>query len=220
MNRVTLALLLAIVLVSGLAMVHFSLVNAQPTRAPLAHDVGPGTIHPTHTTTPTVPTPTPTPLVAGGQSPPHRFGGIAILEGESAPDGTQVTALANEAPLATATTSGGRYSIDVPQPTVEDPIVFLISGQTAVEKATWEQGGVTILNLSATTCTVPSSGDWVLAHSCRLFGNPTAAGNVIVEEAVILEITSSASLDIDFSNHHLRIKSGAKVVIKDGGKIH
>ena len=34
-----------------------------------------------------------------------------------------------------------------------------------------------------------------------------------------LTIDTGASLDIDFSNFHLLIRNGAKVVIKDGGKI-
>ena len=47
-----------------------------------------------------------------------------------------------------------------------------------------------------------------------------APAKVIVEENTTLTIAENASLDIDFANFHLLIRSGAKVLIKDGGKIH
>ena len=43
---------------------------------------------------------------------------------------------------------------------------------------------------------------------------------MIVEAGISLTIDTGAALDINFTNFHLLIKSGAKVVIKDGGKIH
>ena len=65
----------------------------------------------------------------------------------------------------------------------------------------------------------PSSGNWVIAQNYTLSGSATAPGNVIVEEDIALTIAENASLDINFTNFHLLIRSGAKVVIKDGGKI-
>ena len=71
-----------------------------------------------------------------------------------------------------------------------------------------------------TPCTLPISGDWVVSESCTFVGTASAPANVIVEENITLTIAENAALDIDFSNFHLLIRSGAKVVIKDGGKIH
>ena len=42
---------------------------------------------------------------------------------------------------------------------------------------------------------------------------------MVKEAGIALTIDASASLDIDFSKNHLRIKNGAKVVIKTSGKI-
>ena len=69
------------------------------------------------------------------------------------------------------------------------------------------------------TCVLPTSGDWMVSQSCTASGSATAPGSVIVETNVTLTIAENASLDIDFPNFHLLIRSGAKVVIKDGGKI-
>ena len=69
-------------------------------------------------------------------------------------------------------------------------------------------------------CTPPILGNWVVTESCTFEGTATAPANVIVEENISLTIAQNAALDIDFSNFHLLIKNGGKVVIKDGGKIH
>ncbi len=50
--------------------------------------------------------------------------------------------------------------------------------------------------------------------------NATAPANVVLLENSSLTIASGVALDIDFSAHHLRVKDGAKVVIKPGGVIH
>ena len=60
----------------------------------------------------------------------------------------------------------------------------------------------------------------LVVQDCLLSGSATAPGNVIVEPGIALTIDTGSSLDIDFTNFHLLIRSGAKLVIKDGGKIH
>ncbi len=60
----------------------------------------------------------------------------------------------------------------------------------------------------------------MLEEDCSLDGSAQAPGNVIVEAGIALTIDTGATLDIDFTQFHLLIKSGAKVVIRDGGKIH
>ena len=69
-------------------------------------------------------------------------------------------------------------------------------------------------------CVIPSSGEWKVTQDCILTGSATAPGNVVVEQNTALTTAEKASLDIEFTNFHLLIKSGAKVVIRDGGKIH
>ena len=76
------------------------------------------------------------------------------------------------------------------------------------------------LAITGPGCVPPASGDWVIESSCTMSGQQIAAQNVVVQPGVTLTIDSWASLDIDFSNHHLRIKDGAQVVIRDEGKIH
>ena len=71
----------------------------------------------------------------------------------------------------------------------------------------------------AVACTPPGSGDWVVTLDCTFMGSATAPSNVIVEAGIALTIDTGAALNIDFANFHLLIKNGAKVVIKDGGKI-
>ncbi|HLD76089.1 MAG TPA: hypothetical protein VI874_03660, partial [Candidatus Norongarragalinales archaeon] len=70
------------------------------------------------------------------------------------------------------------------------------------------------------TCILPAAGDWTLKHDCTLYGAASVPGNVIVQEQVALTLAEGASLNMDFSTHHLRIKKGSKVVIKKGAKIH
>lgn len=70
------------------------------------------------------------------------------------------------------------------------------------------------------SCVLPNTGGWIISKSCTVSGNAIAPENVIVEQNLTLTIAENAALDIDFTTFHLLIKSGAKVVIKIGGKIH
>ena len=76
------------------------------------------------------------------------------------------------------------------------------------------------LSVASLSCSPPGSGDWVVTQSCAFTGSASVPGNVVVENDVALTIAENASLDVDFSNHHLRIKNGARVIIKNGGKIN
>jgi hypothetical protein len=58
-------------------------------------------------------------------------------------------------------------------------------------------------------------GDLTLVPSEYRFVNPEN-----LNENTTLTIASGIRLDIDFSSHHLRIKNGAKLVIKADGKIY
>lgn len=153
------------------------------------------------------------------QIPPHIFIGTVTIDGVLAPNGTAITALINGATQgSTSVGIGGAYTLQVSQG-AGTGITFKIGNLDANETATWELGGATALNLTTNPCSPPASGDWVVGQSCSLVGSKAAAANVIVEENVALTITENASLAIDFSNHHLRIRDGAKVVIRATGRV-
>ena len=101
-----------------------------------------------------------------------------------------------------------------------DGVIDLAVGEFRDDDGGTNRGAVWILFLNGVpTCALPDSGDWMVTQDCTLSGSATAPGNVIVEKNVALTIAENASLDIDFANRHLKIKNGAKVVIKSGGKI-
>jgi len=49
--------------------------------------------------------------------------------------------------------------------------------------------------------------------------NVTAGGSVIVQSGAVLTIPNGITLDIDFSQFNLTVKSGSGVLIKSGGTI-
>ena len=49
---------------------------------------------------------------------------------------------------------------------------------------------------------------------------PFGVSSVIVDENITLTIAGGVSLDIDLSNYHLKVKNGAKVVIKQNARIN
>ena len=63
------------------------------------------------------------------------------------------------------------------------------------------------------------SGDMIINKSCQLSESPTVNGNVIVQNNSVLIIPYGKSLNIDFVNHYLSVKSGSGILIKSGGKI-
>jgi hypothetical protein len=72
---------------------------------------------------------------------------------------------------------------------------------------------------SEPACVIPASGDWEVSADCWLHEDGVAAANVVVLEGVTATINGGTRLDIDLSNHSLRIKPGGKVLIKPGGTI-
>jgi hypothetical protein len=102
----------------------------------------------------------------------------------------------------------------IPQP---EPVITT----TVITKSTFQSvGTITSAQLSHNFCDpTPISGDWVVQSSCILSLNSAIDGNVIVQNGVVLEIPSGVTLDIDFANHNLTVKSGGGVLIKAGGSI-
>ncbi len=73
--------------------------------------------------------------------------------------------------------------------------------------------------LSVELCVSPATGDWIITVDCTIDSNILAPENVIVDNNSILTIPNGKTLDIDFVNKHLLIKSGSSVIIKHGGVI-
>ncbi len=69
------------------------------------------------------------------------------------------------------------------------------------------------------TCAPPSSGNWVITANCVLPFNVIAPANVIVQNDSLLTIPNGKTLDIDFTNFNLTVKSGSGVLIESGGAI-
>ena len=90
------------------------------------------------------------------QVPPHVFVGTATVDDAAAADGTSVTAWVDGAQAGAGTVSGGRYSLLVDQGEgsfAGETISFMVGGFDAAETATWEQGGATGLDLTASRFT-------------------------------------------------------------------
>ena len=94
--------------------------------------------------------------VSAQRVPPHVFVGMAMMDGATAAEATTVTAWVGGAEAASATVSGGNYTIIVDQGDSSyagETITFLVGGNSALETATWMQGGGDELNLTASSAT-------------------------------------------------------------------
>ena len=68
-------------------------------------------------------------------------------------------------------------------------------------------------------CSPPDSGIWIVTFTCTLDSSSTAPGNVEIQNNSVLTIPNELTLDIDFANFNLTVKSGSGVKIESGGKI-
>ena len=92
---------------------------------------------------------------------PHRFAGTAGVDGAAAADGAAVTAWIDGKEVAAATVAGGNYRIDIVQPAGESyagkKVAFKVGLNDAAQTGTWEVGGGTVLNLTASTGAAPGA---------------------------------------------------------------
>lgn len=130
---------------------------------PAAAGTATPTVPPARPTQTTVPTPPLEPVasacpagqslpVSPGDVPPNVFLGTATLDGETVPDGTNVTSCIDGEPVATSLVSNGRYLITIEQsiPSLEGrDITFSVGGFDAKERAVWAMGGAELIDLSA-----------------------------------------------------------------------
>jgi hypothetical protein len=100
------------------------------------------------------------PAVASAQQvPPHIFVGTVEVNGLAAPQGTQVRAMV-DGQQAGATTVGanGRYTNLQVAGTPGAAITFMVGNLTAQQTATWQQGELVMLNLTASSIVQPTPG--------------------------------------------------------------
>ncbi len=97
-------------------------------------------------------------IASAQQTPPHIFiGKVFEIGGEAGSVGTSVTAyIQGEVKGSTTVQQGGKYVITVSQGAIT-VITFKIGSLEAAETSTWEQGGATVLNLSAVRMVQPRS---------------------------------------------------------------
>ena len=93
------------------------------------------------------------PAIASAQIPPipNRFYGQATIDGSPAPIGATVEAFEGTESLGKTTVKATGYVLDVNEPASGTTVTFKINGNDAVEEATWVVGGLTSLNLNAST---------------------------------------------------------------------
>ena len=94
------------------------------------------------------------PSVASAQRViPHAFLGLATVNGNSASDGTVVAAFVDGRQVVAESVSGGSYPVLMVEPDADSfvgkTVTFTIGGIPANETATWAQGEVTQLDLTA-----------------------------------------------------------------------
>ena len=84
---------------------------------------------------------------------PHAFLGLATVNGNPASDGTVVAAFVDGRQVVAESVSGGSYPVLMVEPDADSfvgkTVTFTIGGIPANETATWAQGEVTQLNLTA-----------------------------------------------------------------------
>ena len=78
------------------------------------------------------------------QSPPHVLLGTAMLNGATPPIDTEIVAMQGSDKLGSAMVmAGGKFSLQVGQPSGSGPITFMIAGVDAAERLTdWELGKI------------------------------------------------------------------------------
>ena len=86
---------------------------------------------------------------------PHQFFGSATLDGATAPDGTAITVWVDGSQVGATNLVNGSYSLQVGG---EDgfagkTVVFKVAAATAEQTLDWERGGVSELNLTASSST-------------------------------------------------------------------
>ena len=90
-------------------------------------------------------------LVQAQGVPPHIIMGVVRVDGGSVADGTRVIAWSGTEQAASTRVSGGRYLLQVPQPTGPRQLTFTVDTFVSTQTVPWEIGGANVLNLNASS---------------------------------------------------------------------
>jgi len=112
---------------------------------------------------------------------PHRFYGTVSIDGVNAPDGARVTAVVSGEAVASTSTSGGSYRIDVGQTDGVSfsgkSVGFTVGGIAATQAVSWALGEVSNLNLTVVSAHPAIALAPLGANLARVWGfNATTQG--------------------------------------------
>ncbi|MFQ6027514.1 MAG: dockerin type I domain-containing protein [Dehalococcoidia bacterium] len=100
---------------------------------------------------------------AQAQALPHVFSGSATIDGRTAPEGTEVTAVVDGQAVARANVSGGTYTVLVAPPRGQSytgkVITFTVGEFRATQQAAYKSGEIVILNLNGDSSLSAVVGD-------------------------------------------------------------
>jgi len=148
-------------------------------------------------------------------------------------DGWLTKFIGDEDIIVNATSENGaivNYSVsatknDDPIPVSCDPLsssLFPVGNSTVVctaQTGVVSEFLVTVNPFVVTPCTPSVNDNWIVTESCTLLSDFTIIGNVTVQNNSVVTIPNEVTLNIDFVNFNLTVKSGSGVLIKSGGTI-
>ncbi|MCP4610042.1 MAG: hypothetical protein GY845_15145, partial [Planctomycetes bacterium] len=103
-------------------------------------------------------------------------------------------------------------------PDIGEQYWWRVKARNSLGEGSWSNEW-SFINGPSNPCSPPVSGNWTVTESCIFEGTATAPADVIVNSNVVLTISDSAVLNIDFVNHKLLIQEDGGVLIIPGGKI-
>ena len=150
-------------------------------------------------------------IVSAQVPPPNRFFGSVTIDGRPAPVGTTVVAWANgqQVGMVVTTTVGSYPTLEVSGLSPNTPITFRVNGVEANETASWEQGTVTPLNLTASSTALPLLTPPHAFSGLVTIGGSAASGGVEVTAAIEGEIVATTFTSSD-GRYRLIVEQGTQ----------
>lgn len=100
------------------------------------------------------------------------------------------------------------------------PYYYKVSATNSAGTSSLSTLTASAITLSDMQCSPPALGNWTISSGCSLSSTSTAPANVVVQSGAVLTIPNGLNLIIDFTHHHLLVKSGSGVLIRAGGAIN
>ena len=150
-------------------------------------------------------------IVSAQVPPPNSFFGSVTIDGRPAPVGTTVVAWANgqQVGMVVTTTVGSYPTLEVSGLSPNTPITFRVNGVEANETASWEQGTVTPLNLTASSTALPLLTPPHAFSGLVTIGGSAASGGVEVTAAIEGEIVATTFTSSD-GRYRLIVEQGTQ----------